>query len=675
MQKQRIRLAGLTAMVVVLSGLFAPAARAQMAERDRTAERDKTLSPFFFVNGGEPDVDVLPLEATSASIDVSGVIASVTVQQTYVNKGKKPLSARYVFPASTRAAVHGMTMTVGDRVIRAKVAERGEARERYEQARREGKSASLLEEERPNVFTMNVANIMPGDRILVELRYTELLVPTDGVYELVYPTVVGPRYSNQPESASQDRWVKSPYTPEGVAPTYSFSLAARVSSGIPIQDISVPSHAVKIDWSGKSSARISLDPSDRTGGNRDFLLRYRLAGAAIQSGLMLHKGDKENFFLLMVEPPARVTSEVVPPREYVFIVDVSGSMRGFPLDTAKQLLRDLVGGLRPVDSFNVILFSGAHQLMAPRSVAASAENVAQALALIDRQDGGGGTELLPALREAMALPVSEGTSRSFVVVTDGYIAGERETFDHIRANLGKANVFSFGIGSSVNRYLVDGVAKAGLGEPFVVTDAGAAPAAAARFKKYIESPVLTGIQVGFHGLDVYDVEPAVLPDLMASRPIVLHGKWKGDPKGTISVKGRAGNGEFARVVDVAAASGNPSQPSLAYLWARTRIAELSDFNAGDETEEEKREIIRLGLTYNLLTRHTSFLAVLDQVRNRQGEAPEVAQPLPLPQGVSDAAVGGGGIGVGSEPPLLLLVAALALALAGLHRARRRALAR
>ncbi len=678
MRVSNIQRVGLAAAFAVVCQLFAPSASGD-PEGDGDPDggqssADRTLSPYFFVEGGDPGTDALPLKSTSASIEVSGVIASVTVVQAYANEGKRPLSARYVFPASTRAAVHGMKMTVGDRVIRAKIAERGEARETYERAQREGKSASLLEQDRPNVFTMNVANIMPGDRIEVELRYTELLVPTEGVYEVVYPTVVGPRYSNKSaaDAPEHDRFVANPTLHQGQAPTYSFALNASIASGVPIQELAVPSHQVRVAWSGKNSARVALDPSESAGGNRDFRLRYRLAGGKIESGLLLHRGATENFFLLMVEPPARVAPEIIPPREYVFIVDVSGSMHGYPLDTAKRLLRDLVGGLRPTDTFNVILFSGGHQLMAPQSLPAIPENVARAITVIDGQTAGGGTELLPAMREAMALPHAEGTSRSFVVVTDGYISTEREIFEHIRANLGKANVFSFGIGSSVNRFLIEGVARAGLGEPFVVTDAAGAAAAATRFKQYIESPVLTDIEVAYDGFQVHDVEPASIPDLMARRPLVLHGKWKGSPTGRITVKGVAGNGRFTQVIDVAAASAGANQPSLAYLWARTRIAALSDFSAVQETDADKAEITRLGLTYNLLTKHTSFVAVLEQVRNRTGDAARVAQPLPLPQGVSDAAVGGGGgdVGVGSEPPLWLLVAALALAAAAAHRVRR-----
>ena len=184
----------------------------------RPAEsEDRTLSPYFFVKSDNPQVDQLPLKSTSARVHIAGVIADVLVTQVYKNEGREPLEAVYVFPASTRAAVYGMKMTIGKRVIEARIKKRDEARREYEQARDQGKTASLLEQQRPNVFQMNVANILPGDEIKVELKYTELLVPTDRVYEFVYPTVVGPRYSNQPEAtaSASEHWVKNPYPPSG----------------------------------------------------------------------------------------------------------------------------------------------------------------------------------------------------------------------------------------------------------------------------------------------------------------------------------------------------------------------------------------------------------------------------------------------------------------------------
>jgi len=226
---------------------------------------------------------------------------------------------------------------------------------------------------------------------------------------------------------------------------------------------------VEEHWDSQSVARVSLAQFGDFGGNRDFILRYRLAGDEIQSGLMLYEGEKENFFLLMVQPPERVKQSAIPPREYIFILDVSGSMHGFPLNTAKVLIKDLIGHLRETDRFNVILFSGASRVMAPSSVPTTRASVLNAVRFIDAQKGGGGTELAPALATAFSLPKEDAFSRSVVIITDGYIAAEREAFDLIEKNLSRCNVFSFGIGSSVNHYLVEGIAKAGLGEPFVVT--------------------------------------------------------------------------------------------------------------------------------------------------------------------------------------------------------------
>jgi len=656
-------------LLVVVLTLLPALARAERPPQDRT------LSPYFVVDGNAPGEDALPLRSTSASVDVAGVIANVTVEQVYTNTGTTPLHARYVFPASTRAAVHGMRLTVGGRTVEAKIQERQQARATYERAKAEGKSASLLEQERPNVFTMEVANVLPGDVVKVELRYTELLVPTDGVYELVYPTVVLPRYSNAPAALApeHDGWVKSPYLPEGEGPSSTFGWKARLTSGLTIQEVAVPSHAVDVAWTGRSQAQVTLAPTERRGGDRDVVLRYRLAGAKVESGLVLQDGPGEKFFLLTVEPPARVAADDLPPREYVFVIDVSGSMHGFPLDTAKHLIADLIGGLRPTDTFDVILFSGASQTLSPRSLPASRENVARALRLVEQQTGGGGTELLPALREALALPRAEGTSRSLIVITDGGISDEKAMFQHIRGHLGDANVFSFGIGSSVNRYLVEGVARAGLGEAFVVTNPREAAPVAAAFRRYVESPVLTGIQVAYEGFQVSDVEPGAIPDLLAQRPIVVQGKWTGAAQGTIKVTGRTGRGRFEQVIDVARSATRTQDDALRYLWARTRIAALSDFSAREESEEERQELVRLGLAYNLLTRHTSFVAVLQEVRNPGGQGKDVDQALPLPQGVSALAVGGQNA-QGDEPGLALL-AALAAGLAAIALVRRSRAAR
>jgi Ca-activated chloride channel family protein len=650
---------------------------ASLAPRNAAAQQDppppdKTLSPFFFVEGGDPGVDRLPLKNTSVDVAISGVIADVTVRQIYENRGSEPLHARYVFPASTRAAVYGMTMTVGDRRIVARIRQREEARAEFETAKSEGKSASLLEESRPNVFTMNVANVLPGDTIAVELKYTELLVPTDGTYEFVYPTVVGPRYSAKRErQASQgDAFVKAPYTHEGEPPRSEFHLTGVVSTGMPIQELASPSHQLVAHASGQGRAEIALAESERFSGNRDFILRYRLAGRTIGSGLLLYEGRDENFFLLMAEPPQAVAADEVPPREYIFVVDVSGSMNGFPLDTAKKLMSDLVNVLRPTDTFNVIVFADGSEAFSRVSVPATRPNLTRALRFIGAKNGGGGTRLLDALARAVTVPRQPAVSRSIVLLTDGYIEADRDVLDFVRGQLDAANFFAFGIGSSVNRYLIEGVAHAGLGETFIVTGPADAPDAAARLRRYIDTPVLTGIDVKFAGFDVYDVEPAKIPDLFASRPVIVFGKWRGPAAGSIEISGKTGRETYRDSIVVTTQGADARHRALRHLWARTRIATLDDFGADRVDDDRVAEITSLGLTYGLLTRYTSFIAVQEIVRRTTDGAADVDQPLPLPAGVSDLAVG---VTSGDEPGLLW-VSTIALVLFGcgsLLQARRR----
>lgn len=627
-------------------------------------DTDATLAPYFLIDGMDTATDSFPLKETNVSVNINGIFAETFVTQTYSNEGQEPINATYVFPASSRVTIHGMKMEIGDEIITAKIKEKEEARHDYEQAKSEGKSASLLEQQRPNVFTMDVANVMPGDIIRIELHYTEMITPTDGIYQFVFPTVAGPRYTSPsvPKSLKAETWIASPFLRLGDTPREKYNINVNLSAGVPITDLQCGSHKIDVAWDNQTSARISLSNPEEFAGNRDFILDYKLTGTEISSGLMLGTGESENFFLLMVQPPERYTPETIPPREYIFILDVSGSMYGFPLDTSKELIRNLAGSLRESDRFNVILFSDSLIQMSPESVPATAENVQKAFALIDNEEGGGGTELAPALETALAIPASPGAARSVIAITDGYISGEREIFDIIGRNIGTTNFFSFGIGSSVNRYLIDGIAKTGLGESFVVTDPSEAAATADRFRTYIQSPVLTDVQVTYDGFDVYDIEPPTLSTLFASRPIVLFGKWKGEPSGTIYITGKTGGRDYAEDIPVSAAIPLEANNIIQYLWARTRVERLTDYGITEDLQANaKKEVTELGLRYSMMTPYTSFIAVTEKVRNTEGKSTDVKQPLPIPMNVSEWAIGNG-YTVGSEPGSLLLVLLMAAAL-------------
>ena len=679
MKKQNTpkKLICLLAAVLVLMSVPIPTVH---AKEESSEDEDKTGAPYFYVETADPSVDSFPLKKTDITVDINGVIADIHVLQTYANEGQNPINASYVFPASTKVTVHGMQMQIGNQIVTAQIKEKEEAEEEFEEAKEEGKSASLLSEEEPNVFSMNVANIMPNDTVSIDLHYTELITPADGVYQFVYPTVVGPRYVSPviDDCGTREEWTATPYLPEGKLPDSQYNIHVSLSAGVPITELTSSSHKIDIKWDENTKADISLaDPTDYAG-NRDFILDYKLTSEDISTGLMLNTGETENFFMLMVQPPERFDAKDIPPREYIFVLDISGSMSGFPLDTAKELIKNLVSNLKETDTFNLILFSGASYQMAERSVPATKENIENAIRIIDYQEGSGGTELAPALEEAIAIPASDDVSRNIVIITDGYIYGENDIFDIIRENAGSADFFPFGIGTSVNRYLIEGIAKTGQGEPFIVTDESEASETAKQFKTYIQSPVLTNIQVSFDGFDAYDVEPSILPTLYAQKPIVLLGKWRGEPKGTVTITGKNGAGDYTQTISVAdmltpdtnteddnalaasAAAVSLDSDALSYLWAQKRIEHLTNYGLNKNNPDIKDELTELGLTYSILTPYTSFIAVLDTVRNPDGNATDTDQPLPLPLEVSNFALGG--YLFGSEPTDFLLPTALVLLL-------------
>ena len=687
---QRASWYALLAALVVL----APRVQAQ----DASTAPAKAESPYFFVKGAQPGVDALPLKSTDVQVNISGVIADVVVTQRYKNEGTVPIEAKYLFPGSTHAAVNGLNVRIGERLIAAQIREKQQAQVEYNAAKKEGKTAALLEQHRPNVFQMNVANILPGDDVQVELRYNELLVPTDGQYEFVFPTVVGPRYagttSNAPSEASSGQALQhaaafpaQPVLRQGQPSPSAFNLKVNLASPIGIQEIRSPSHAIdtQLDAGGaakQASVRLA-DTSSRgvTGSNnRDFILDYRLAGNGIQSGVLLHKGEKENFFLAMVQPPKAVAAKDISPRDYIFVVDISGSMHGFPLDTSKALLRQLIGNLRASDTFNVLLFSGSNRFLSPQSVPATPANINAAIRTIDEMGGNGSTELLPALRRVYAEPKQPGVARTVVVVTDGYVTVESEAFALVRKHLNQANVFAFGIGSSVNRHLMEGLARAGMGEPFIITRPDEAKAQAERFRRMIATPVLTQVKARFEGLDVYDVEPEQLPDVLAERPVVVFGKWRESTAGAaqkpqLVVEGQAPGGAYRQAIPVDTQASWTGTGALRHLWARHRIAALSDQEALTGGEEQKAAITRLGLDYSLLTQYTSFIAVDKVVRNPSGNQATANQPSPLPEGVTDKAVGDAsalGAAVGSTPePATWAAMLVVLAVLGGSVARRK----
>ncbi len=591
-------------------------------------------SPYLLVSSKDA---AIPLKSSKTDVQISGAIAHVRVTQVYQNKGKQAIEAKYVFPLSTHAAVHKMQMTIGARIVNAKIFERQEAQKVYKAALDEGKRAAKLDQDRPNVFQMNVGNIMPGDEIAIAIYYTEMLAPTNGEYQFVAPAVVGPRFTG--ESTKREESVNMPYTAKRISDTFSYDMTVTLNAGMIIQNINSSSHKVNVNYPDAKTAEIFLSKSNENPSNRDFILNYNLRGKKIQTGLLLYEHEDENFFALQMEPTNKVMVEDIPSREYLFIVDVSGSMNGYPLEVSKELMRNLLCDLSATDTFNVQLFASSSTVFSPTPVATNTQNIEAAIRFLSKGQGGGGTQLLSALKEAYKLPRrDQGSARSMVVITDGYVSVEKEAFELIKNNLDQANIFTFGIGASVNRYLIEGMAKVSNSESFIATSMSEAQKVAKKFKEYIATPLLTQVKIESRGFDMYAIAPSSIPDIFAARPVVVHGKYKGGLQGKIIVTGYQGKKKIRQEFKVSQGHLSKANKALRYLWARKKIAEWDDYNTLFN-ENVKDSVIALGLKYNLATKYTSFVAVDESVVNKDGTLKTVKQPLPMPKNVSNSAVG------------------------------------
>lgn len=614
-------------------------------------------SPYFEVQG-DHDIDCFPLKSSHSEVTIAGSIAQITLTQIYTNDGNKTIDATYLFPASSGAAVHGMTMKIGDRTIRAEIQEKTKARQAFEEAKQQKKSASLLTQKRPNVFSMEMATILPGDQLTLTLNYSEILKSNSGDYEFLIPTAIGPRYR---EKNATPNSIGNPFLDEEQKTLTRFSVNVNLSSPLPIQNLACPSHDnATINFTSKTSVSLKLKESEP---DRDFIVRYQLSGQKILSGLLSHKGSEENTFLLQLEPPREVIPQDIPERDFIFVIDVSGSMKGFPLNLARDLFKELAEELRPEDRFNMLLFAGANKVLSGKSLQATEANVDRAINFLNSANGTGGTRLLNALEEALELPHDHDRSRSLVLISDGYIEAETEVFDLIKHKGTGTNVFPLGVGSSVNRHLLEGLSHFAGRDHFIVTHSSECDAAVTRFKNIISTPVLTNIQITSEGVTLSDLLPARQPDLFYGQTLSLVGKWQGS--GTVIMTGTAGNGK--KITQSFEIQNSSVQPSLPALWARTKVKELSDFAQLTDRDTEKNKVTELGLKYQLLTPFTSFVAIAEEVRKTEGRSVTVKQVKPLPQGVSNTAKvkGSGSSNTVPEPSsglFIIFVGALTLSL-------------
>jgi Ca-activated chloride channel homolog len=639
----------LVLVVSVVGLLFAVRAP---AERVRQPDHGIIVSNFGHMETRE--AAVLPLRHTDVKAEVVGVVSSVHVTQTFVNPSSHPIEATYVFPLPERAAIYSMRMRIGERVIVAQIRPREEAQRIYREAKSAGKRTSLLEQERPNIFTQSVANIMPHDQIEVELAYVEELVPRGGEYQFVFPLVVGPRYvgGGEPIGKAGSGWsfdtarvedassITPHLLPKGMRPGHDVSLSLHIAAGVTLVDPHSATHRFLLKRESPSAASITL-ASDDTIPNRDFVVRYRVGGAQPQAALLANHDARGGHFLLMVQPKLDMTAADTAPKEYVFVVDTSGSMHGRPLEMARAAMRRCLSAMRPNDRFQIIRFDSNAEQMAPHPLEPTPKAIEAGLRYIDSLDGGGGTEFLPALE--LALDASRDPERARIVIfmTDGFIGYEREVLRYLKEHLGGADLFAVGIGSSVNRYLIDGMARIGHGDPFVMLPLDPPAAVIDRLFATVSRPALTNITIDWGDLAVSDVTPGAAPDLFAERPLVVTGRFHRAGSGVVVLRGCLAGRPFEQRLQVTfpAAGTGDSNPTVGLLWARRTLDELGDRYDFEDTARAKiqERMTHVALSYGLMSAFTSFVAVDSAVVNRTGKSQQAPVLLPLPSGVETSA--------------------------------------
>ncbi len=638
--------------------------------------------------------ELVPLERTDVAIDVRGLVAAATVTQRFKNPSDRPIEAVYVFPLPHDATVYDLEARVGERVIRSQVKERQEAQQIYAAARAEGRRAALVEQERPNVFTTSLANILPGERIDVVLRYVQPLPWEDGRVRLAFPTVVGPRYipgtsavgrqgggwapdTDQVPDASR---ITPPVSGPETAARHDLTLRVRLEAGLPLASVTSPSHAVRVRQDA-GVAQVELQ-SGAVLPNKDFVLEWQRAPeAGPRTALFLSKDDQgESHFVLAAFPPAPELTGPRAPLELLFVIDVSGSMAGTSIEQARRALLQGLGRLTARDRFNVVAFNHGVVPFRAEPIPASAGNLDAGRRFVSSLQADGGTEMLPALQLTLAQPRAPEHLRHVVLLTDGCLGNEEAIFAALRSGLGQARLFTVAIGSAPNHHLAANMAQFGRGAFTSIVDVGEIEKQMGRLLDQVESPALTDLALRFEGLTASDVYPERLPDLFLGQPLLVFGRVSDDGSkalGRLVVEGRGARQPFRQELPLDLAQAG-FHAGVTRLWARARADALVELwrSAADDGQRATRraDVVAHALRYRLVTRFTSLVAVEEQPAHDQGAPQRVAVPTELPDGWQMEKVFGANPSTGTADDFLLPLAFALLAAGSLLRLVRSRLA-
>jgi Ca-activated chloride channel family protein len=585
----------------------------------------------------------LPLKHTDVKGQISGYIATVDVTQQFHNPYDEKIEAVYVFPLPQNAAINGFLMTIGERRIRGIIRERQEAEQIYQQAKSQGHVASLLTQERPNIFTQKVANIEPGKEIDVNIKYFNTLAYVDGWYEFVFPMVVGPRF-NPPgftdgvgavargKAGISGQKTEVQYLKPGERSGHDISLAVNIDAGVAIEEVACSSHVITKSSTAPEKLAVKLSSLDSIP-NKDFVLRYKVAGKTVKSALVTHRDQRGGFFTLMLYPPDNLSYLKRAPMEMIFVLDCSGSMSGKPIAKAKQAVTKALKKLQPDDTFQVIQFSNNASQLGPNPVPATPENIRRGLAYVESLEGSGGTMMIEGIKAALDFAHDPHRFRLVSFMTDGYIGNEAEILAAIYQRIGASRIFSFGVGSSVNRYLLDRMAKLGKGAVAYIGLDDSAGEVVDLFYDRISHPALTDVTIDWGDMQVTDMYPSRIPDLFVGRPVILTGRFKGNSSTTIHVKGNIG--DMTQDIAIAAdfKDSAATHSGIACVWARKKIETLGSQAIYDTNPDLPGEIKQVALEYGLMSAYTAFIAVDSSGKTAGDHGITVAVPVPVPDGV------------------------------------------
>ncbi|MEH2014426.1 VIT domain-containing protein [Nostoc sp.] len=585
---------------------------------------------------------VFPLKHTEVLAKIAGNLSRVEVIQSFENPFTQPLEAVYIFPLPDEAAVDDMEIKIGSRIIKGNIKKREEAQQIYEKAKQEGRTAGLLEQQRDNIFTQSLVNIKPGEQIDVTIRYTESLKFESGNYEFVFPTVVGPRYipgtpidnSGDTDQVPDASRITPPVVPEGMRSRHDINVTVEIDAGLAISQVRSPSHQLKIEDSGQI-VRIQLAGED-TIPNKDLILRYQISSQETQSTILTQADDRGGHFAIYLIPALEYSTDEIVPKDVVFLVDTSGSQSGDPLQKCQELMRRFINGLNANDTFTIIDFCNRVRQLSKKPLPNTPENRAKAIAYINNLQADGSTEMLSGIRTAINFPTPAGRLRSVVILSDGYIGNENEILAEVQQHLQPGNrLYSFGAGSSVNRFLLNRLAEIGRGISRIIRHDEPTEEVAEKFYRQINNPVLTNIQISWQGdTELPVIYPATAPDLFSEQPLVLFGRKQDRISGNLQISGIAtGDKHYEKTFHLKfEETGNLA---VAQLWGRACIKDLMNQMVSFETKAGVETVTETALTYQLLSQYTAFVAVSDNVGVEPGsEYVSMQMPVEMPEAVS-----------------------------------------